>query len=157
MASYTTTSANSSDSASLLGRAARIAATAHEGQFDKAGRTYILHPIRLMTKASTDDERIVALLHDVVEDGEGWTLDRLRAEGFPDHIVATVDCLTARDGESYPDFISRVLENQLAIRVKLLDIEDNLDLTRLPEFGVEDAARVEKYHAAYRRLKAALD
>ena len=135
----------------LLGRAARIAAVAHEHQVDKAGGAYILHPLRLMARAQTDDERIVALLHDVVEDSN-WTLDALRAEGFPPHIMDAMGRLTSQDGESYDDFISRVLANPLAVRVKLLDIEDNMDMTRLGALTDKDLDRLRKYHAARQRL-----
>ena len=129
----------------------RIAATAHEHQVDKAGEAYILHPLRLMARAKTDDERIVALLHDVVEDTD-WTLESLAAEGFPPHIVDAIGCLTSRDGEHYDEFISRVLTSPLAARVKLLDIEDNMDMTRLSMLAEKDLARLQKYHAARLRL-----
>lgn len=135
----------------LLGRAARIAAVAHEYQVDKAGEAYILHPLRLMARAQTDDARIVALLHDVVEDSD-WTLEALVAEGFPTRIVDAIGHLTNREEESYDDFISRVLTSQLAARVKLLDIEDNMDMTRLCTLTDKDLDRLRKYHAARRRL-----
>ena len=135
----------------LLGRAARIAAVAHEHQVDKAGEAYILHPLRLMARVQTNDERIVALLHDVVEDSD-WTLDALRAEGFPSRIVDAIGRLTNREEESYDDFISRVLANPLAARVKLLDIEDNMDMTRLGDLTDKDLERLRKYHAARQRL-----
>ena len=135
----------------LLGKAARIAAVAHEHQLDKAGEAYILHPLRLMARAQTDDERIVALLHDVVEDSD-WTLEALEAEGFPEHIVAAIGCLTSRDGEGYDDFITRVLANSLAARVKLLDIEDNMDMRRLGALTDKDLERFQKYHVARQRL-----
>ena len=95
--------------------------------------------------------RIVALLHDVVEDSD-WTLEALVAEGFPPHIVDAIDCLTSRDGEIYGDFITRVLANPLAARVKVLDIEDNMDMTRLGEVTDKDMERLRKYHAARQRL-----
>ena len=135
----------------LLGRAARIAAVAHEHQVDKVGEAYILHPLRLMSRAQTDDERIVAFLHDVVEDSD-WTLEALVAEGFPPHIVDAIGCLTSCKGESYDDFISRVLASPLAARIKLLDIEDNMDMTRLGELTDKDLERLRKYHAARQRL-----
>ena len=135
----------------LLGRAARIAAVAHEHQVDKVGEAYILHPLRLMSRAQTDDERIVALLHDVVEDSDR-TSKALAEEGFPQRIVDAIGCLTNREGESYDDFISRVLTNSLAVRVKLLDIEDNMDMTRLGALTDKDIERLRKYHAARQRL-----
>lgn len=137
----------------LLSKAARIAAIAHENQVDKAGEAYILHPLRLMACARTDDERIVALLHDVVEDSE-LTLESLAVQGFPPHIMDAIDCLTSRDGENYDDFITRVLTNSLAARVKRLDIEDNMDMTRLGKLTGEDWERLQKYHAARQRLRA---
>ena len=138
----------------LLGKAVRIAAVAHEHQVDKAGEAYILHPLRLMARAQTDDERIVALLHDVVEDAD-WTLEALAGEGFPLHIVDAIDCLTSRDGEDYDEFVIRVLTSPLAVRVKLLDIEDNMDMTRLGALAEKDLTRLQKYHAARLRLRAA--
>lgn len=135
----------------LLGKAARIAAVAHEHQLDKAGEAYILHPLSLMARAQTDDERIVALLHDVVEDSE-WTLEALAAEGFPPHILDAIDCLTSRDGENYDEFITRVMANSLAAQVKLLDIEDNMDMRRLGALTDKDLERLQKYHAARQRL-----
>ncbi len=140
----------------LPGRAVAIAALAHQGQFDKAGEPYILHPLRLMLRAATPAERMAAVLHDVVEDST-WTLERLRDEGFPEAVVDAVDRLTRRDGESYEQFIDRVLESPLASRVKLLDVEDNLDLTRLAQVSDADLERVVRYHAAHRRLRGALD
>ena len=139
------------DTNMLIGRAARIAATAHEGQTNKAGEAYILHPLRLMAKAQTDDERIVALLHDVVEDSQ-TTLEDLRNEGFPPNIVAAVDALTHRGGEAYEDAISRVLANPLAASVKKWDLEDNMTMMRLQELTDKDWERIKKYHIAYRRI-----
>ena len=102
-------------------------------------------------RAQTDDERIVALLHDVVEDSD-WTMKALAAEGFPPHIVDAIGCLTHREGESYDAFICRVLTSPLAARVKVLDIEDNMDMTRLGEVTDKDMERLRKYHAARQRL-----
>ena len=139
----------------LLGRAMAIAAVGHQDQVDKVGRPYMLHPLRMMMRAQSDAERIVALLHDVVEDCAGWDFDRLAGEGFGPDIIAALDCVTARQGESYDAFVDRVLTNPVAIRVKILDIEDNMTLTRLPELTDRDIARLEKYHRAYRRLTTA--
>lgn len=130
-----------------LERALVIAAEAHQGATDKEGAPYILHPLRLMHRMVTMDERIVALLHDVVEDSP-WTLDALRAEGFSEEIVAAVDGLTRREGESYDDFIKRGAANPLARRVKLADIEDNMDVRRLAEIGEKDLERLQRYQRA---------
>ena len=141
--------------ARLLARAIAIAAEAHQDQLDKAGAPYILHPLRMMEKARSLPEKIVAVLHDVVEDSE-WTLDRLKAEGFSEEIIDAVDCLTHRENESYEAFTERVLTNSLAIQVKLLDLEDNMTLTRLSQLTEKDLERVQKYHLAHRKLMEAL-
>ncbi len=139
----------------LPGRAVAIAASAHVGQFDQGGRPYILHPLRLMARATTDEERTVAVLHDVLEDTP-WTLEQLAEEGFSPVVLEALDALTRREGEPYDTFLDRVLRCPLAIRVKLLDLEDNLDGSRLAAFGPREAARMEKYVKAHQRLRAAL-
>ena len=135
----------------LPGRAAAIAAAAHLGQFDKSGAPYILHPMRLMVRASTREEQMVAALHDVVEDS-AWTFEQLIDEGFPPSVVSALDRLTRRAGESYEDFIERVAEDPLARRVKLLDLEDNMDAKRLAQITPQDLQRLERYHRARSRL-----
>lgn len=137
----------------LLGRAIALAAQAHAAQINKDGTPYILHPIRLMMKAHTDEERMVAILHDTVEDTE-ITLEGLRGE-FPAEIVDAVDCLTKRDGEEYQAAMERVATNRLATVVKMLDLRDNIDLTRLAEVGEKELARTKKYHDALQFLKKA--
>lgn len=140
----------------LLARAVAIAAAAHQDQLDKAGAPYILHPLRLMMRAQSPAEQIVAVLHDVVEDSD-WTLEQLAAEGFPDAILSALDCLTHRAGEEYAVTIARVLTHPLAVRVKLYDLEDNMTLTRLAEITEKDVERVRKYHQARQQLLAALE
>jgi len=137
---------------STLTRAIVLAAQHHEGQTDKGGNPYILHPLRLMLQASTDEERIVALLHDVVED-TALTLDDLRCEGFSKQIVEAIDRLTRRPGESYDQFIERIKGNDLARRVKILDLEDNSDLSRIPNPSEVDKRRLEKYRKALSVLR----
>lgn len=132
---------------SMLEKAINLASTAHAGQPDKAGKPYILHPLRLMLKFNSEEEMIVAMLHDVVEDS-GISLEQLRRQGFAQPIVAAVDCLTRRKGESYEDFIARIKVNNLARKVKIEDIKDNLDLTRLTTVSENDLLRAAKYHKA---------
>ncbi len=139
----------------LLENALQIALDAHRGQVDKAGRPYILHPLRVMAAMRTDDERAVALLHDVIEDG-GYDVAQLVDSGIPLHVAQAVDCLSKRDGEDYPAFIARVIENPLAARVKQADIADNIDVLRLEDLSEQDLERVAKYHRAWRQLDAAL-
>lgn len=138
-----------------LERALVIAAEAHQGATDKGGAPYILHPLRLMHQMTTTDERIVALLHDVVEDSP-WTLDALRAEGFSEEVVSAVDGLTRREGETYDDFIKRGATTPLARRVKLADIEDNMDLRRLGDIGEKDLERLQRYQRARRLILDAM-
>ena len=136
---------------STLERAIALAAVAHAGQTDKGGAPYILHPLRLMLRMQTEDERIAAVLHDVVEDSD-WTIEGLRAEGFSDPVLRAVEALTRREGESYEDFVVRASRDPIGRRVKRADLEDNSDLTRLPAPTESDRARVEKYRRAIERL-----
>lgn len=136
---------------STLERAIAIAAQAHSGQVDKAGVPYILHPLRVLLRQQTLDAQIVAALHDVVEDSP-WTLDQLRAEGFPPEIIAAVDAITRRPDEEYEAFVLRAGRNPLARPVKLADLDDNLDQTRIAQPTTKDKARLEKYRNAKRLL-----
>lgn len=132
---------------STLERAIALAAIAHEGQIDKAGAPYILHVLRVMLRLTTPEERMAAALHDVVEDC-GWTLDRLRAEGFPEEVIAGIDAVTRRDSESYEEFVLRAKAHPIGRRVKMADLEDNSDVTRLSEITERDQARLDKYRRA---------
>ncbi|CDX27239.1 conserved hypothetical protein [Mesorhizobium sp. ORS 3324] len=110
----------------MLQQAAEIAGQAHRGQRDKTGRPYIEHVRRVADAVETPDEKTVAYLHDVVEKGEGWTLDRLEAAGFGSRVVMAVDALTRRAGESERAFVLRAASNPLSLPVKKADLEDNL-------------------------------
>jgi (p)ppGpp synthase/HD superfamily hydrolase len=134
-------------------RAIAIAVKAHEGQADKAGAPYIYHPLRVMLSLETLEERMAAVLHDVVEDG-GVTLEQLRTEGFPDAVVGAVAALTKGDGEDYEAFIRRIGPNRLARRVKLADLRDNSDLSRIANPTERDQARLEKYRRAIAYLES---
>ena len=134
-------------------RALQIAADAHAGQIDKAGAPYIKHPLRVSAQVHRPDEKIVAILHDVVEDST-WTLDDLRQEGFSEAIVSAVDALTHREGEAYMDAIQRAKADPLARVVKLADLTDNMDKTRLGSVTAKDEARLAKYAKAYAFLTA---
>jgi (p)ppGpp synthase/HD superfamily hydrolase len=141
----------------MLERALEIAAEAHRGQLDKAGEPYLLHPIRVMLRVRSDQERIAALLHDVVEDSSDWSLERLRAEGFPEAVVEAVDRLTRRPGEPYETLIERAAGSPLARAVKLADLEDNMSLSRLADSGERDRERIDRYRRAHARLSGAPD
>lgn len=135
-----------------LNTALAVAAEAHAGQFDRAGKPYVLHPLRLMWEMETETEMIVALLHDVVEDNEAWTLERLTAVGFSQEVVTAVDALSRRSDESYETFIERIRPNPLAVRVKLADLRDNMNPLRLEKLTERDLERLVKYHQAWQVL-----
>lgn len=137
---------------STLERAIQIATEAHKGQFDKAGREYIGHPIRVMEMGRTEDEKIVGVLHDVIEDTD-WTFERLEAEGFSQEVINALRCVTkTSENENYDDFIDRVKKNPLAAAVKINDLTDNMDIRRLPYLSDKDVKRLKKYLKAYKRL-----
>jgi (p)ppGpp synthase/HD superfamily hydrolase len=133
---------------STLERAVAIAAEAHAGQVDKAGAPYVLHPLRMMLRMSSIDERIVAVLHDVCEDCPGWTFDRLRGEGFSERIIDALQSVTKRDGEGYEDFVRRAVADPIGRSVKLADLYDNCDLSRIASPSERDFQRIEKYQRA---------
>ena len=135
----------------LIDKALSIAVAAHAGQTDKGGDNYILHPLRLMMKFEEEDLRIVAILHDVIEDSS-LSVGDLKEIGFPQDIVEAIDALTKRKGEQYEDFILRIKFNGMAKRVKIEDIKDNMNLLRIPNVDEVDLARVKKYHHALKVL-----
>jgi (p)ppGpp synthase/HD superfamily hydrolase len=134
-----------------LERAILIAAQAHLGQRDKGGAPYILHPLRMMMRLESEDSMMAAVLHDVVEDSD-WTLEQLRGEGFSEEVLQAVDCLTRRDDESYDEFVARAQANPTARRVKIADLEDNMNVKRIGEMTPKDLARIKEYHRAWRAL-----
>ena len=137
-----------------LERAIEIAQEAHKGVKDRGGHDYINHPIRVMHAMSNDQEKIVAILHDVVEDSD-WTFERLKEEGFEDSVIESLRCVTKySEEEDYQEFIKRAATNKIATKVKMADIEDNLDLSRLGTLTEKDLTRIEKYKKALKHLKA---
>jgi (p)ppGpp synthase/HD superfamily hydrolase len=136
----------------LLAKAVTIALEAHKGATDKAGMPYAGHIMRVMQAGRTIDEKIVGVLHDIVEDTP-WTFEALLAEGFPAHIVDALRCITKlHDDEPYEEFIQRVKSNPLAVAVKINDLTDNMDIRRLSELTDKDVQRLRKYLQAYRLL-----
>jgi GTP pyrophosphokinase len=136
-----------------LERAIEIATTAHAGQTDKGGATYIRHPLRVMAAMGSETARVVAVLHDVVEDGD-QTLDELE-RAFDAEIREAVDALTKRPEETdnYMRFVRRAAEHPIAQRVKIADIEDNMDLTRLDDVNGAVIDNQAKYHRAWTYLQ----
>jgi (p)ppGpp synthase/HD superfamily hydrolase len=138
---------------STLSKAIEIAVSAHKGQKDKSGAEYILHPIRVMERGKTEVEKICGVLHDVVEDSD-WTFEALENEGFSAEVIATLRCVTKKsEEEDYDKFIDRIIQNPIAIQVKINDLLDNMDVTRFVELNEWDLKRLNKYLKAYWKLK----
>lgn len=145
-----------------IGKAIEIAQKAHKGQKDKSDTPYIIHPIKLVSDMGNDTEKKVAALHDVVEDSDN-TLADLRDKGFSEEVVEATKHLTkdrhledrelGTNDESYDEFIDRVSENGLARKVKIADLEHNMDITRLEELTEDDIERLEKYHNSWKKLQ----
>jgi len=129
-----------------------LAAEAHRGKKDKAKAPYILHPLRVMLRMETETDRIIAVLHDVVED-TSVTLRDLQIAGYSAEIVDAVKYLTKAKEEEYEDFIERIKGNTLAIKIKIADLEDNLNFERIKEPGEDDLKRYEKYRRALAVLR----
>lgn len=121
-----------------------VAAEAHRGETTRLGEPYVMHPIRVMLRVTGDAARQVAALHDVVE-RTGWTLERLRAEGFSDEVLAAVHALTRTGGEDYFDFVRRALANPLARPVKKADVLDNIEEARRGPATKKSRARLDRY------------
>lgn len=128
----------------ILQKAIQIALEAHKEQVDKTGMPYVGHIMRVMEVGKTVDEKIVGVLHDIVEDTD-WTFERLEKEGFPTRVVEAIRCLTkTSEEEPYDDFIQRVQANPLAIQIKINDLTDNMDVRRLPIISEKDVERLKK-------------
>jgi (p)ppGpp synthase/HD superfamily hydrolase len=141
-----------------LERAIEIAARAHAGQLDKQGMPYILHPIRVMMAVQSVDAKMIAVLHDVLEDTLVTEAD-LRRDGFSELVVSGVLAVTRRKGESYTDFVIRASQHGLAREVKLADLADNSSLARAlvrAERIEADLDRVRRYLLSYRFLTTQL-
>ena len=135
----------------LYDKALQIAVRAHKGQKAKAGHDYILHPIRVSERCDDPRAKIVALLHDTIEDTD-VTADYLREEGFTEEIVEAVLAVTRREGEEYNDYVRRAAQNELGRMVKRADLEDNMGIRRLPELTDRDVERLRKYLRAWQYI-----
>lgn len=141
----------------MLATAIAFASTKHQDQLDKGGNPYILHPLRMMMRLRTDDQELmaIAVLHDVVEDCK-VTYDQLRDIGMSERVIDGIKCLTKISGESYDQFVDRVLLNRDAMLVKREDLRDNSDITRLKGLTEKDKERINKYMIAYHRINTRL-
>ncbi len=122
-----------------------LAVNAHRDQVDKVGQPYYLHPLRVMTRVRPPTEKIAAVLHDILEDTD-YKPQNLRLMGYSEEILAALDCLTRRDNETYEQFIDRLKPNPIARRVKIADLEDNLDLTRFHRLIEANSTSEERLH-----------
>ncbi len=138
---------------SNLEQAIALAVKTHQGQVDKAGQPYILHPLRVMFRLEGETERMVAVLHDVVEDSD-LTFDDLRRMGFTEQVIEALDGVTRRPDETYQEFVNRSQCNPISCQVKLADLEDNMDIRRLSTLPTEkDWERLKRYRQAWEQLR----
>lgn len=132
-----------------LAHAISIAAKAFKDKLDKSGEPYILHCLRVMNEQTTITRKIIAVLHDLVEDTD-WTFEDLRKKGFGDAIIVPLMLLTHDPTvKTYDEYIAEISNNDDARAIKLADLRDNSQITRLKGLTKADFARVEKYHKAY--------
>ena len=131
--------------------AARALATkAHEGQTDKAGLPYITHPERVALRMESPELQVIGWLHDTVEDTTLTVKDI--AERFGPETAASVDAISRRDGEKWSDYLDRVAANPMARQVKISDLIDNSNLSRIPHVTLKDVERQKKYNKALKKL-----
>ena len=131
----------------LLERAIKLAQKYHEGQFDKGGHPYIEHPLRVMNGVESIEEKVLAVLHDVLEDCDVSSVELIK-EGIPEYLVEKLEILCKGKNEKYFDYIDRIKDNSLTIKVKLSDLNDNMNLERLKKVTDTDLKRLEKYKKA---------
>lgn len=135
-----------------------LATNAHAGQYDKGGKPYILHPLKVMHYLRSEDEELqcIALGHDVIEDTD-VTFAQLREDGFSDRVIEGIRCLTKQQGETYEEYKEKVFSNQDAMRVKMADLRHNTDIRRLKGATEKDLIRTQKYYTFYLEIMAKLD
>lgn len=140
----------------MLNNAIALARKAHDRQLDKGGQPYINHPLRVMNNMETVEEKIVAVLHDAVEDSD-LTLEDLKVAGFSDLIIEAIDAITKQEGEKRKDYLRRVMNNPLALRVKIADMSDNADISRIPNPTERDRERIRIYKKNIVKLQKKLE
>ncbi|WP_434687304.1 HD domain-containing protein [Pseudanabaena minima] len=139
------------DFETLLALAIAIANQAHAGQLDKAGKPYISHPLTVMAQMDTLESKIVAVLHDAIEDSD-LKIEDLVKQGFPEFITDAIAAITKLDGEPYEDYILRVKSNEIARKVKIADLTHNMDISRIANPTEKDFQRLEKYQKVLQEL-----
>ena len=136
----------------FLRLALNLVHTYHSNKEDKNGRVYTIHLYNVMSSGLSDKEKIVGLLHDLIEDNPPLTVDYLKGLEFQEDIVAAIGSLTRLDGENYNDYIERVSNNPLARKVKINDLKDNLDVTRFKSLDESNLSLLNRYLKAYHYL-----
>lgn len=134
-------------------KALDLASLKHLEQKDKAGMPYFGHIARVSNACKTGPAKVVALLHDIIEDTD-VTSEQLEEAGMPEFVIKAVLCLTRKNGEPYEDFIRRAAKNPIAREVKIADLEDNMDVRRLENVTEDDFKRMDKYLNAWKYLKS---
>lgn len=134
-----------------LEKAIAIALRVHEGQTDRYGQPYILHPLFVMLQMESEAEMTAAVLHDVIEDSE-TTLADLREEGFSDEVLEAVRLMTHDEADSYKAYVRRLKPNPMARKIKLADLRHNMDIRRMDRVRAADTERLERYRSAWESL-----
>ena len=136
-----------------LHKAITIAFEAHQGQSSINGEPYILHPLRLLIKAKSNEERIIAILHDVIEK-TNISLSDLKNKGFDQNIISSIDSLSRRKSESYFDYIGRIMQNRISVKIKLLDLADNIKIhSENNDNGIYDV-KINQYKNALKQIRS---
>ena len=136
-----------------LHKAITIACDAHQGQSSINGEPYILHPLRLLIKAKSNEEKIIAALHDVIEKSN-ISLADLKNKGFDQNIISSIDSLSRRRSESYVDYIARLMKNNISVKIKLLDLADNIKIhSENNDNGIYDA-KINQYKNALKQIRS---
>jgi (p)ppGpp synthase/HD superfamily hydrolase len=136
----------------LLETAIRLAAKVHKGQVDRYGKPYILHVMRVMMRGHDFDEQVLGALHDVLERSD-LTVEDLARKGFSPRVLKALGHISRIPAETYEQYIDRVVQDNLAIRVKLHDLADKMDLLHVEVLDPADLKRYNKQLAAYHRMK----
>jgi len=130
----------------------KIAAERHEHQLDKSGKPYILHPLKVMSHFTDPKDMMAAILHDIIEDTP-VTIDDLYGYGIPYDVVTTVIALSRREGETVKEYYARIKKDERAVRVKMRDLEHNIDVLRFKRLlRKEDISRLKMYHQKHLEL-----
>jgi (p)ppGpp synthase/HD superfamily hydrolase len=140
----------------LLESAIRTAAKVHKGQVDRFGKPYILHVMHVMMRGHDFDEQVLGALHDVLE-RSSLTIKELADKGFSERVLVGLEHITRQEGETYAQYIDRVMLNNLAIRVKIHDLADKMDLLHVETLNIADLKRYNRQLSAYHRMKRVME